>query len=377
MPLRRHHDDDYCDRITIQAATGANFVAFIRPRYKMSWLSGDEWRISAVVEVRRHPSAEPVIGRTYHRMRNLLEYVGYFVYANAPELLSSPSAVLTVERKGHVLMREGRRTFGDAVIGLGWHIVGANEGREGVEWHHLTDEQERSHCQQVGCAKPPVVAYQLKKLQVAPSESVMIDPPYDFVGQFTWYCSEHRERGDCGLEDCDGNMEVVSPELCVVSDQAERDEHVRPEIQALIARGDVTSEEFKKFGFTLNWYEKPVLIAALSDEAFLSEVPDPDSSFPGDKDRLGFNVAFEACWGTESLKRFKSATSQVRSLTETIVSVHDALGQTTMRCRAVTDENGQVVTRHPVLARDVKELVEAIESRCDALVVLKRIREKT
>ena len=74
------------------------------------------------------------------------------------------------------------------------------------------------------------------------------------------------------------------------------------------------------------------------------------------------------------MKRFRSATSQVRSLTETIVSVHDALGQTTMHCRAVTDEDGQVVTRHPVLADDVKDLVEAIESRCDALVVLKRIR---
>jgi hypothetical protein len=33
---------------------------------------------------------------------------------------------------------------------------------------------------------------------------------------------------------------------------------------------------------------------------------------------------------------------------------------------------------HPLaIADDVKELVEAIESRCDALVVLKRIREKT
>lgn len=210
MPLRRHHDDDYWDRITVRAATGATFTAFIRPRYKMSGLSGDEWRISAVVEIRRHPHDEPVIGRAYHRMRSLLEYVGYFVYLNAPELLASPAAVLTVERKGHVLMSEERPTFGDAIIGLGWHIVSANEGRDGVEWHHLTDEQERGCCQQVGCSKPPVVTYKIKMLQVAPSESVMIEPPYDFVGQFAWYCSEHRERGDCGLEDCDSNLVEVA-----------------------------------------------------------------------------------------------------------------------------------------------------------------------
>jgi len=209
MPLRRHHDDDYWDKVTIQAATGANFVSFIRPRYKTSGLSGDEWRISAVVEVRRHPRNEPIATRTFHRMRNVLEYAAYFVFSNAPELFSSSSAaVLTVERKGHVLMCEERGTFGDAMIGLGWHILTANEGRDGVEWHHLTPEQEREHCQQVGCSAPPVVAYRLKKLQIGVDHH-MIEPEYDFVGQYAWYCAQHAERGDCGLEDCDTNLETV------------------------------------------------------------------------------------------------------------------------------------------------------------------------
>jgi hypothetical protein len=210
LPFRRHHDDDYCDRVTIQAATGANFVAFIRPRWKASGLSGDEWRISAVVEVRRHPAEAFGATRTFHRMRKVLEYAPYFAYTKTPELFSSPRATLTVERKGHVLMREDRPTFGDALIGLGWHIITANEGREGVQWNHLTDEQERARCQQVGCLAPPVVTYRLKKLQVAPSERVMVEPEYDFTGQYVWYCEEHRRRGDCGLEDADVNLEEVA-----------------------------------------------------------------------------------------------------------------------------------------------------------------------
>lgn len=211
MPLRRHHDDDYWDRVTIQAATGAHFLAYIRPRWKTSGLSGDEWRISAVVEVKRHPSpTAPVAAtRTFHRMRNVLEYAPYFVYSHLPELFSSPSAILTVERKGYVLMTEERSTFGDALIGLGWHIVTANEGREGVRWSHLTDEQEKIRCQQVGCSKLPCVAYRLKKLQMNPSESIMVAPEYDFTGQYAWYCQEHSRRGDCGLEDSDSNLETI------------------------------------------------------------------------------------------------------------------------------------------------------------------------
>lgn len=211
MPLRRHYDDDYWDRATIQTASGANLVAFIRPRFKTSGLSGDEWRVSAIVEVRRHPKKiEQVLMRSFHRMNKLFEYAPYFVYASVPELLAAPSATLTVERKGHVLMTEVRPTFGDALIGLGWHIVTANEGRDGVEWHHLTDEQERKHCQQVGCARAPVIAFRLKKLQVTPSDHIMIEPEYDFTGRFAWYCADHSERGDAGLEDCDSNLEAVS-----------------------------------------------------------------------------------------------------------------------------------------------------------------------
>ena len=211
MPLRRHHDDDYWDRVTITTADDrARFVASIRPRFKTSGLSGDEWRVRAVAELKDpdEPTVD-LVARSFHRMRDVFGYAPYFVYDGAFHLLQSRKARITVERKGIVLMTEDRPDFGDALIGLGWHVRTANEGRPDVEWHYLTDAEERAHCQQVGCAAPPAVTYHLKKLQVAPSQSVMVAPEYDFTGQYVWYCTEHATRGDAGLEDCDDNLVLV------------------------------------------------------------------------------------------------------------------------------------------------------------------------
>lgn len=205
-PLRRHHDDDYWDRVTVQASSGANFTAFILPRYKTSGLSGDEWRISAVFEVRRHPMGTPIAGREFHRMNDVFRYAPIFVYQDAHELLTSPSAEITVERKGRVLVQMTRPTFGDAVIGLGWHALIANEQSE--DWHHLTDAEERAHCQQVGCSDPPVNIYGLHRLQIDRSGE-MRGPKYDWEGQYVWYCGRHTRRGDCGLEDADKNLYLV------------------------------------------------------------------------------------------------------------------------------------------------------------------------
>jgi len=215
MPLRRHADDDYVDRITVQASTGAHFHAFVRPRYKTSGLSGDEWRVSAHFEVRKHPTSEPVLARGFSRMgarsAGLVHYAAGHVYEGAPELLSSPSARLTAYRKGHILVEQLLPTFGSAVVGLAWHLVTANEGSSGAEWHHLTSEQELAHCQQVGCSDAPANFYRLKKINEAQGSggSAMVEPPYDFVGQYTWYCARHTTRGDCGLEDADANLVLV------------------------------------------------------------------------------------------------------------------------------------------------------------------------
>jgi hypothetical protein len=228
MPLRRHADDDYCDRFTVTCPSGPSLVAWIEPRFKTSGLSGDEWRIRAMLRVSVRPSGPVDVGqrhepavlleRGYGRMRGLLDYAPYHVYAatrasqsrRTRALLELTRATLTVERKSVVLMREERPTFGDAMLGMGWHSVSANEGREGVEWHHLTDDEERARCQQVGCADAPRNFYRLKKLQVARSARTLIEPEHDFTGQYAWYCGRHSVRGDCGLEDADANLELVA-----------------------------------------------------------------------------------------------------------------------------------------------------------------------
>ena len=211
-PLHRHRDDDYLDRITVQATTGAHLVGYVVPRYKTSGLSGDEWRVSARMEVRRHPSQDkPLFERGFGRIDDLESFAALFVLRMAPELFTSPKATLTVSRKGHALMTETFSTFGEAVVGLKWHIVTCNEGREGVEWHHLTDAEEALHCQQVGCSEPSLNVFRYKKLFYGTSdpERTFLPPKYDFEGQWTWYCARHTQRGDCGYEDADKNLELV------------------------------------------------------------------------------------------------------------------------------------------------------------------------
>jgi hypothetical protein len=212
-PLRRHRDDDYCDRIEVNAGDVA-LLATIVPRYKTSHLSGDEWRVSARLQVAVGSTAADsrmVLERGFGRMRDLEKYASVFLWRECRALLGVRDATLTACRKGVVLTERKFDTFGEAALGMGWHIVTANEGERGVPWHHLSDEEERQHCQQVGCSEPPVNVYRLKKILYGdhPPETFMV-PKYDFEGQYVCYCARHTTRGDCGFEDADANMVLVS-----------------------------------------------------------------------------------------------------------------------------------------------------------------------
>lgn len=205
MPLRRHHDDNYWDQIDIDA-DGVQLRAFVVPRYKTSGLSGDEWRIGTRLQIKHRSET---FERSFGRMSWLTEHAPHFLWMHCRNLLDRPNAVLVVRRKGVLLMEQRFNSFGDAAIGMGWHIVASNEGSQDVEWHHLTDAEEQQHCQQVGCSDTPINFYRLKKLQVG-NGRLMVAPEYDFEGQFTWFCGRHTVRGDCGLEDCDDNLVLVA-----------------------------------------------------------------------------------------------------------------------------------------------------------------------
>jgi hypothetical protein len=209
MPLRRHRDDDYYDRVEIKAGDVSLFATVV-PRFKTSGLSGDEWRISSRLIVTNLPT-RAVFERSFHSMRNLAEYSPVFLWREARTLLGVKDATFVALRKGIVLTTRKFATFGEAALGIGWHVVTANEGEKGVEYHHLSDEEERARCQQVGCSDAPVNVYHLKKILYGdhPPDTFMV-PKYDFEGQFVWYCARHTTRGDCGFEDADANLELVS-----------------------------------------------------------------------------------------------------------------------------------------------------------------------
>ena len=220
MPLRRHHDDNYWDEIVILSGHTVLHGSVV-PRYKTSGMSGDEWRIGARLAVKLH--GFEVVARGFRDLNTLMTHAPGFIYADG-RLLSPPSyaAKLVVKRKGISLCERDFPSFGDAAMGMFWHVITANEGTRGVEWNHLTDAQERGLCQQVGCAEKPVNVYRLKKLMEGNDRRCFLEPEYDFVGRYTWYCARHTTRGDCGFEDADENLELV--EGNGVSRQHEDDE---------------------------------------------------------------------------------------------------------------------------------------------------------
>jgi len=138
------------------------------------------------------------------------------------------------------------------------------------------------------------------------------------------------------------------------------DERIRPEMQNLIRRGNVTVTELADL--RCNSWEWEALVPALSDEAFVERMQYAlDNCFTRrERPFSTYNQAVEGLYAPELLRRFKFSARDARVFAETIDDVREALGQK--------------ATHYLVIADDVKELVEAIESRCDALVVLKRLR---
>jgi hypothetical protein len=146
---KRHDDDEWYDEIRIS----------VRPRYKTSGLSGDEWRVSAKIEIFR--KGVLLKERSFSKMH----YAADFLPAVLHEM--------------------------------------ADEGFTG---DHAQFERL---CFQAGCKEEGVVEYRL------------IDEFYPAYGdkmpKREWrqdvrrrFCERHALRGDCGLEDSDRNYELVS-----------------------------------------------------------------------------------------------------------------------------------------------------------------------
>lgn len=119
------------------------------PRYKESELSGDEWRISALIQF---------------------------------------------WRKGKVVCEVGScRDIEAAVTMLGGEYLRSLDG-------YAYYAGDAVHCDQEGCANAAAVRYQLKANYCRSGHKTEPSRP-----EFRHFCERHKTRGDCGLEDADAN----------------------------------------------------------------------------------------------------------------------------------------------------------------------------
>jgi hypothetical protein len=155
---------------------------------------------------------------------------------------------------------------------------------------------------------------------------------------------------------------------------------VRPEIQAIVARGSVTTGEVAAFlaTTTCNQAEWNALVPAMTDEAFLALVYFSPLNASGHALEILRRFKIEqaalkkmkadylaACKETyESRAEAKVANGEALAFSETLDAIREALGQKS--------------THHLVMAGDVLELVDAIEhcDGCRVKVVLQRLREE-
>jgi hypothetical protein len=146
------------------------------------------------------------------------------------------------------------------------------------------------------------------------------------------------------------------------------DEHVRPEIQALAKRGNVTPAEVAEL--RCNSWEWEHLVPAMNDEALVGRVEHALANCGRHRRPfLTYNEAVEGLYAPELLRRFKLLERAARDYEEALDNIREALGQKR--------------THHLVMAGDVKDLVLAVQ-KCDsdydcgccAAVLLKGLQEE-
>lgn len=130
------------------------------PRWKESELSGDEWRISARVEMLR---------------------------------------------KGRVVFSRGFSTVETAAMCLpalfaGWGVD--DSGEYDVDAYH---DGRKNSCDQEGCREEPKHWLALKSRW----DNAGNQRPVRKEGEYRQFCDRHKGRGDCGLDDNDDNYEHI------------------------------------------------------------------------------------------------------------------------------------------------------------------------
>ena len=145
----RHRNDEWVDEVHIRTVE----------RWKESELSGDEWRFSAVVDIKR--KGVVMRSRSFHDIATAVKYLGSIV-GHAPADYELDEA--------------------------GWN---SNLGEP--------------LCAQPGCAEYAVV--ELRLLNQFCRDGHGTPRPYPKYDYRRHFCERHSSRGDCALEDADRNYE--------------------------------------------------------------------------------------------------------------------------------------------------------------------------
>jgi hypothetical protein len=130
------------------------------PRYKESFASGSEWRISATLQFKL---------------------------------------------KGVVLAEEIFATVDQALL----HAASLGDNSE------YKEEPSRLECDQEGCSAPATITYKLKNQYTGHCWCKSDPYQFDKTPLVRKFCDRHKRRGDCGLEDADENYELIDELLAV------------------------------------------------------------------------------------------------------------------------------------------------------------------
>lgn len=210
--LKRHADDEYEDRVVFSHENDLLIFAQVLPRWKESELSGDEWRTSVCVDglLLKRGTAH------YSKMVDMfLRLPGKIVRDLEADTVFRSPIKFEVFRKGHCLFSAHMIDIVTALTSAyEAYLQADDDSRSGLM---LSLEQEREVCQQPGCCNKPAIIYRLKKEFCTKCGKVEEDGWRSHLAKrddamqmpHIWFCKEHAERGDCGIEDSDQNYEKV------------------------------------------------------------------------------------------------------------------------------------------------------------------------
>jgi len=198
---KQHKDFELFDEIRLETSDGPLLRCILRPRYKTSDLSGDEWRVSAYWQMRTADGWDDFDGG-YRNIEIACMALYPGIYTSHPTLHNIEIVGIDFYSKGNFRKRmtyEGEPlTLLEAAGHLSWARIVVGE-RDPLPLVY----DIYSYCFQPGCSEKAISTY---KLKLEYTDGPGFVPSNEKRRRF---CLKHLQRGDCGLEDADDNYEVI------------------------------------------------------------------------------------------------------------------------------------------------------------------------